>query len=843
MFRRSLILSLALISFAVSLRAQEFNIEDAQKLFLAGEYPKVIDLSRKAIAERQRDEGWRIYLARALWTTGQYDEASKTITAAIRNHGYSIRVRLAAWEVFRSNGELAKANQALEEINELGGYRRNSYRDALTVIALGEAAVLLGADPKIVLDNFFEPARKAEPKLRDVYLAIGRLALAKHDYALAAKNLQAGLKEHPGDPEMLTTLAEAFSPGDRGEMLTLLEQSLEKNPRNIDAMLLLADHLVDAEQYDEAEEQLAKIEKVNPHKPEMWAYRAVVAHLKEKPEEEKASRTNALKFWSSNPVVDHTIGKKLSQKYRFAEGSAYQRQALLFARDYLPAKMQLAQDLLRLGEDEEGWELAEQVNKADAYDVGAYNLVTLKDTISKFNIATNEAFRVRMSQHEASVYGSEVFSLLNEARDRLASKYNCPVDKQVTVEIFPEQKDFAIRTFGMPGGEGYLGVCFGNVITANSPASRGGNEMNWKAMLWHEFCHVVTLRLTKNKMPRWLSEGISVYEERLANPSWGEKLTPQYRKMILTGELKPISELSSAFMAPPTPMHLQFAYYQSSLAVQYIAENFGAESIQKILVDLGNGKQINEAIAAHTTDMKKLEKGFEVFAKEIATELGPDERWAEPKRNNRGEIDGNFIAAHPDNFWVIKEKAGNLMEEKKWEEAAALCEKAIELFPTQTGNSSAYAMLAECWRELKQGDKERETLTRWMKVDPEGSDGLLRLLEMEKTRNNWKGVNQYASQLMAINPLIIPPHRGIAESSSALGEGEKAIQAWKTVLLLEPPDPAIVHFQLASTMKGLDPAQAKRHTLQALEEAPRYREAHRLLLELTKKQKTEDSAL
>ena len=73
----------------------------------------------------------------------------------------------------------------------------------------------------------------------------------------------------------------------------------------------------------------------------------------------------------------------------------------------------------------------------------------------------------------------------------------------VTVEIFPQQQDFAIRTFGLPGGEGFLGVCFGRVITANSPASQGDSPSNLDSVLWHEFCHVVTLEKTSNRMPRW----------------------------------------------------------------------------------------------------------------------------------------------------------------------------------------------------------------------------------------------------------------------------------------------------------------------------------------------------
>ena len=45
----------------------------------------------------------------------------------------------------------------------------------------------------------------------------------------------------------------------------------------------------------------------------------------------------------------------------------------------------------------------------------------------------------------------------------------------MAVEIFPDQADFAVRTFGMPGGAGYLGVCFGPLITMNSPAGTGAH--------------------------------------------------------------------------------------------------------------------------------------------------------------------------------------------------------------------------------------------------------------------------------------------------------------------------------------------------------------------------------
>ena len=135
-------------------------------------------------------------------------------------------------------------------------------------------------------------------------------------------------------------------------------------------------------------------------------------------------------------------------------------------------------------------------------------------------------------------------------------------------------------------------------------------------MLWHEFCHVVTLHKTRNKMPRWLSEGISVYEERQADATWGQSMTPQYREIILSGKMTPVSQLSSAFLAPPSPLHLQFAYYESSLVVEYLVEQVRhARRCRRFLTDLGDGMEINEALIRHTAPLGRLDADFAKFAR------------------------------------------------------------------------------------------------------------------------------------------------------------------------------------------------------------------------------------
>lgn len=809
------------------------EVEDVRKDFIAGKYKETIRACGAAIKDGSGDEEWRHLLLRAQLATGQYADALETVTAALDRYSWSIHVRLLAREVYLHNGEAERARDMLREINTLAGTRMWAYQDAANLVTLGRAALLLGADARRVLEHFFDRAKRADSRHREVFLASGELALDKGDFQLASKTFADGLKKFPDDPDLQFGMARAFAPGNRRRMIEALEITLDRNPRHAGAHLLMADHLIDGEEYEQADKALGEALEVNPWHPQAWAYRAVLAHLKNDAEAEVRARTNALKFWKTNPEVDHLIGRKLSQKYRFAEGAEYQRAALKFDPAYLPARIQLAQDLLRLGQEEEGWALAEAVHRDDGYDVTAFNLVTLQETMTKFATLTNEHFVLRMGTNEATLYGTEALALLERARTNLCAKYGLELTQPTVVEIFPEQKDFGVRTFGMPGNPGYLGVCFGAVITANSPASAGGNPANWQAVLWHEFCHVVTLQLTRNKMPRWLSEGISVYEELQENPTWGQAMTPRYREMILGKDFVPIAELSAAFLAPKSDEHLQFAYYESYLVVEFLVKRFGLESLRKILRELGRGGEINETIARHTAPLPELEKEFAAFARERAENLAPGLSFEKAARGMPvNEALEQAAEKESNNFYTLTRQAKRLLSEKKWVEARAPLEKLLKAYPAYTGPDNAYALLAAAHRALGDTNREFALLSKLAELDSDDLDAYRRVMELAAAQTNWTVVLENAERYLAVNPLVPEPYLRLAEASEVLGRPRRAIDSWQRVLLLDPPDLAGAHFRLARLLHHEGQPGAKRHLLQALEEAPRFREAHRLLLEM-----------
>jgi hypothetical protein len=114
----------------------------------------------------------------------------------------------------------------------------------------------------------------------------------------------------------------------------------------------------------------------------------------------------------------------------------------------------------------------------------------------------------------------------------------------------------------------------------DSPTARKPDEFNWGSTLWHEFTHVITLQMTDHRIPRWFSEGLSVYEERKAYPGWGDDMKLQYLQAIKGKKLIPIADLNKGFF----DNRILVSYYQASLVADYIEGKWGFPAIRKMLM-------------------------------------------------------------------------------------------------------------------------------------------------------------------------------------------------------------------------------------------------------------------
>jgi tetratricopeptide (TPR) repeat protein len=812
------------------------DLEEVAKLLRTGRYEECEKQASEAIQVGTRNEAWYALKIRAEMVRGKYEAALRSLAEATVQYPSSLTLYLVGRDVRQFNGLGDREKEELGTIEKLISAEPERYGTEQAQIALGRFSLIRGADPKKVLDQFYEAVIKRAPDFVDAYLAAAELALNKQDYVLAVETLRKAPKEAAADPQFHYLMAQAFGEDDRSQAAKALAEALRINPRHVDSLLLKIDGLIDSERYAEAAKVIDQVVAINPSEPRAWAFRAVLAHLRGDRQGEETARRSALAPWAANPEVDSLIGRKLAQKYRFVEGAAYQRKALALDADYLPAKVQLSQALLRLGEEAEGWKLVDEIFATDGYNVVAYNLITLRDLLAKFRTLTEDGIVVRMDAHEAELYGPGVLALLKRAKATLCAKYGVTIPDSVIVEIFPQKKEFAVRTFGLPGADGFLGVCFGHVITANSPASQGEHPSNWQAVLWHEFCHAVTLCKSHNKMPRWLSEGISVYEEGKQDESWATAMNPRFRAMILGNELAPLSQLSAAFLAPKSAVHIQFAYYESALAVEFLVQTAGPSVLNGILDDLAMGKTINEVLPTRTQmTLVHLDEAFSRYARQKAKHVASGASWEEVDLADDAPTDtiAEWLKNHPKSFRGHQRLAARLVAERRWPEAKAVLLELKALYPEYIGADNAYLMLAAVYKHTSSVAEEHSVLEELALRDGDAWPAYLRLMELDEAAGNRESVAKNADRFLAVNPLIPAPYRYLARAAEQLDRRDEAIAAYRGLSLLDDTDPSDVHYRLAKLLSQAGKkVEARREVLKSLEEAPRFLESHRLLLDL-----------
>ena len=831
------------------------DVESARAALRVGQYDECIEYAKAQVDKKVWNDKWPILLVEAYLTTGKYEQALVVYEESLSRFGDSLRLRLLGVDVYRMNNQPLKSKEQLDVIDRRLNRDTWLYSVSSEFVNIGDYFLLRNEDPKLVLKNCYDLAVKADPKSPDPHLATARMALDKSDSKVAAQSLAKALKLDDKNPETHYLSAKAWQSTEPDRATDHLQKSLALNSKYVPSLLLVVEQKMNEEQYAKALQLLDEVEKVNPRLPKLWALRAAIAHLEGRYDAEGEARKKALSPWSLNPEVDHTIGRHLSMHYRFTESVEYQKRALTMDSSYVSAQSQLAQDLLRLGQTDPGWDMVDRVRKNDPYDVTIFNLRQLQKELDRFATLEAPGFVIRMDARESRIYGRDVVQILSEARDVLTSKYKVQLEEPIYVEIFPKQKDFAIRTFGMPGGQGFLGVCFGRLITANSPAALQVDS-NWKSVLWHEYCHVITLQKTKNKMPRWLSEGISVYEERLRDKTWGQAWDPTYREMTLGEDFVPLSKLSSAFLNPKTPMHLQYAYFESSLAVEFYVEKFGLPALLRMLDDLSLGLPAADALKRSPGSLEALDNEFAAFAKERAEGMAPQADWSKPSATEKTKeaiglgmgigLGGDVIPAasasandwfsqNPGAFVSLERSLQKAVGEAKWADALAIAEKMRSQWPDDSRTTGVYAKLAMIHQRLEQKDQERAALVSLVERSSDAFDALSRLCELDETRKDWESLAKWSERLHAIQPIRFDVQQRRAMSHELIGKHATASDAWLACLELDPLDYAWMHYKAAENLKytGRD-SDANRQVLMALEESPRFSDALRLLLQLQK---------
>lgn len=829
-------IALAVVGLIVCSEAQGQvlpSLAEAEPAYLAGNYELALEQSRVAIERGIWNEKWYLLGIRTAMTLGQRETADTFLQAGLTKFASSIQLRWLGAQLYREAGRKDDAAKLLAEIADLSERAAWRYTDRANRTVMARYLLDQGSDPKVVLQDMLDRVKTQDPKFVDAYLATAELALSKHDYQMAADELQEAIQIDASNPELFWRLGQAFLPSDPGVAMSHWQHCLELNPKFVPCLLSLADRAIDGENRGLAETLLDQVQSINPNEPTQYIYRSLLSFLDGDLAAYEQWRSRALDCSPDNPHLYHLLGRKLSQKYHFAEGVEYQRRAIELDPLLEPAQLQLGQDLLRLGDDS-GWELIEQVRSRDPFQVTAFNLTQLQSELAKFETLETPDFVVRMTARDAELYGEEVIEILEAAKTHLEARYDYQLPGPVLVEIFARPSDFAVRTFGVPGVDGYLGVCFGQLITVSGPAEQSPPETSWQSVLWHELTHSYTLGKSHHRIPRWLSEGLSVREEGLRDPAWQRSSGTAERERILSEDSPAVSQLSELFLKPQSSEDIGFAYFLSGWVAEFLEQESGIEGIQGLLADLGTGLSFEEAIGRRWGSMESVDQRFAEYARRRALTEGLLDPAMAPHFESLFASDED-----PESVAELRELHSGAtlqrteiekleLEEQREEAIQRLRELDAEL-PAIVERSSIWLSLLRLSRETTQPEIEREILLKIIRDGSYETAILDRASELAEAASDLESLQLLAHKRFEIDPLSASTHQLLANTSIARNEPKKAVTALQRLLTFPNSNLLQTRVQLAEQWIAIEEWEsAEKQLVLVLLQAPRAREVLRL---------------
>lgn len=761
--------------------------------------------------------------ARAYVAVGQYGEAEKVLQPAV----FENPIGDAALEL----GILQRMLGKREGVRTLSLIlsRDLMAASAPDYVRAGRAARALRRFQDA--NGFFRQANAQAPTDVAVNVAWGELFLEAHERGEAARSFQAALRTNAEHPEALIGLARTVSEDNPPLARKLAAQVLTLNPKHTGARVLVAELALDDTKRADAAAEIEKALEVNPNHFEALSLKAAVAWL-EKRTDDYAATTGAL--LKMNPLygeVYRVVGAVAARQYRFEDAADLARRALTVDRENARAYADLGAHLMRTGDERGARRALETAFRADPFDRVTYNLLALLDTLDGFETIRDGELVIRLHPDEAAVMREYVPALAREALASLSKRWNFSPEGPILVEMFPRHDDFAVRTLGLPGMIGALGACFGKVVTLDSPKARPPGEFNWGATLWHEIAHVITLQLSNQRVPRWLTEGISVWEETRARPAWGREMEVTFAGALNRGQVMKLRDLNSGFSNPEL---ISLAYYEASLLVEHIVARFGEASLRELVrifsEDLDTEAAVTRVLEVGLDDLQTtfdrfLDQRFGLLRRALATpeKFAPDA----PLDQLRALAEAN-TGSYP-----VQLALARALEEKEPDAALVVYRRAAALVPIATGDESPQARIAALLQA--KGDKAGaavalEALTATDHTAVGSARELVGLLDA-----GTEGSRRQAAlaRVVAIDPFDAAAHSELGRYALAAGRLPDALRAFRVAVAAGTQDRAGAHADLGEALeKSGAKNDAKRQALLALEVAPTYVRAQELLLRL-----------
>ena len=587
-------------------------------------------------------------------------------------------------------------------------------------------------------------------------------------------------------------------------------KALALDPKLADAHEFLANLALENDDRDTAAAEADKAIAVEDDALDAMAIHAALEVLSDRTPDAWIAKINAV-----NPTYGEAyarVAHQLELHYRYEDAVTWYRKAIAVEPRLWAAHSALGIELMRLGQEDEPRQQLELSYNNGYRDAATVNSLRLLDSYKNFDTIRDDTTILKLNKSESALLLPYLQPELHTILATYTKKYRMTLPGPVQVEVYPNHEDFAVRTMGMPG-LGALGVTFGEVVAMDSPSARKPGDLNWGATLWHEMSHVYILTATNHRVPRWFTEGLAVHEEGQRSPEWSNRATPEVILAIRDKKLLPVAKLDRGFVYPDYPSQVIVSYFQAGTICDFIGSKWGEGKLLDMVHSYAKLATTPQAI------QQNLGLSPEEFDKQYLA-------WIDQKYG--------AVAAHF-NEWREKLKAlAAAAEQKQYDIVLQQGPAVLALYPQYVDDANAYELIAEADHARNDAKAEETILAAYEHAGGQKPDVLKRLAALEENAGETNEAIATLERLNYIYPVKDEDlHRRLGDLLYAQKQFDGAVREYNAVIASNPVDKAGAEFNVAQAYFAAGQKdKAQDSVLAALEIAPGYRPAQKLLLEL-----------
>lgn len=213
-----------------------------------------------------------------------------------------------------------------------------------------------------------------------------------------------------------------------------------------------------------------------------------------------------------------------------------------------------------------------------------------------FEVRERDNFSIKFESVHNRDLADALIQVLRDAYREVGRDFDLYPDSTVPVIVYPQSDLGRLAYFPDWAAGAYDGkIRFGENVWKQN--------LHMKAVLYHEYTHVLVRMAAGGNVPFWLNEGLAEYEARTFK---APHMTGGRKKMLHSAQrlftLSELADMNIPSLSRLQPQAIELAYAQSESFVTWLLEKYSFRDMRSLLARLGRGETIQTAISGELNE-------------------------------------------------------------------------------------------------------------------------------------------------------------------------------------------------------------------------------------------------